>query len=112
MLITIGCIAVGTIAGYVSNDAGLMMFSRLIEGLGSGLIFVAAPAAIIPEVMGNPQLSGLGMAVTAAMQNLGFIIGLLYFGAIVERGGWQVTGYALIPMLLLAIVAARLVKIR
>ena len=45
-LIATGCLALGAALGALSTGAGLFLVSRVIEGIGMGLIAVVAPAAI------------------------------------------------------------------
>ena len=80
-----------------------------------GIILGPVPTAIfaaVPEVMGRPQLAGIGMAVVALGQNLGMFIGPVLFGKLVEVTGWAGAGYMLIPISLLGVVAGWLVKVR
>ena len=80
-----------------------------------GIIAGPVPTAIfaaVPEVMGRPQLAGIGMAVMALGQNLGMFIGPVLFGKLVEMTGWAGAGYMLIPICLLGVVAGWLVKVR
>jgi MFS family permease len=80
-----------------------------------GIIAGPVPTAIfaaVPEVMGRPQLAGIGMAVVALGQSLGMFIGPVLFGKLVEMIGWTGAGYILIPISLLGVVAGWLVKVR
>jgi nitrate/nitrite transporter NarK len=80
-----------------------------------GLIAGAIPTATFtaaPEVMGHPQLAGLGLAVVSVGQNLGMVIGPILFGLLVETMGWATAGYWLIPICILGFVAAWMVKVR
>jgi predicted MFS family arabinose efflux permease len=80
-----------------------------------GIIAGPIPTAIfaaVPEVMGRPQLAGIGMAVLALGQNLGMFIGPVLFGKLVEMIGWVGAGYMLIPICLLGVVAGWVVKDR
>jgi MFS family permease len=80
-----------------------------------GIIAGPVPTAIfaaVPEVMGRPQLAGIGMAVLALGQSLGMFIGPVLFGKLVEMTGWAGAGYILIPISLLGVVAGWLVKVR
>jgi len=80
-----------------------------------GIIAGPVPTAIfaaVPEVMGRPQLAGIGMAVMALGQNLGMFIEPVLFGKLVEMTGWAGAGYILIPICLLGVVAGWLVKVR
>jgi MFS family permease len=45
-LIAVGCLVVGAVIGALSTTAGLLLASRVIEGVGMGLIAVVAPAVI------------------------------------------------------------------
>ena len=83
----------------------------VVLGMVAGLIPTSTFAAV-PEVMGRPQLAGIGMAVLALGQNLGMFIGPVLFGKLVEMAGWAAAGYMLIPICLLGVVAGWLVKVR
>ena len=80
-------------------------------GLVAGFVPTATFAAA-PEVMKNPQLAGLGLAVIMVGQNLGMFIAPVLFGKLVESIGWATAGYWLIPVALLGFVTGWLVKIR
>jgi nitrate/nitrite transporter NarK len=71
-----------------------------------------ATFAAAPEIMGQPQLAGLGLAVVALGQNLGMVIGPILLGGLVESIGWAPAGYWMIPICLLGFVAGWLVKVR
>lgn len=80
-----------------------------------GAITGAVPTATFaaaPEVMGNPRLVGIGLAVVSVGQNLGMVIGPILFGRLVETLGWAAAGYWLIPICLLGFAAGWMVKIR
>jgi MFS family permease len=80
-----------------------------------GLVAGAVPTATFaaaPEVMKNPQLAGLGLAVIMVGQNLGMFAAPVIFGTLVESIGWAAAGYWLIPVALVGFVAGRLVKVR
>ena len=83
----------------------------LLIGLVSGAIPTATFAAV-PELMGGPQLAGIGMAVLALGQNSGMFIGPVMFGKLLETMSWTAAGYWLIPVCVVGIVAAWLVKVR
>jgi predicted MFS family arabinose efflux permease len=80
-----------------------------------GVVIGAIPTATFaaaPEIMGRPQLAGLGLAVVALGQNLGMVIGPILLGSLVENIGWAPAGYWLIPICLLGFVAGWLVRVR
>jgi MFS family permease len=80
-----------------------------------GIVIGPVPTALFaaaPEVMGRPQLAGIGLAVLALGQNLGMFIGPVLFGQLVEMAGWANAGYSLIPICLLGAIAGWLVQVR
>lgn len=80
-------------------------------GLVSGSVPTATFAAA-PEIVGRPDLAGLGLAVVMVGQNLGMFVGPILFGNLVEGLGWAVAGYWLIPVCMLGFLAAWRVKVR
>lgn len=80
-----------------------------------GLISGATPTgtfAAAPEIMGRPQLAGIGLAVVSLGMNLGFVIGPVFFGMLVETVGWAIAGYWLVLVCLFGFAAAWMVKVR
>ncbi len=71
---------------------------------GAGIVSTVCLAAV-PKVMVKPELVGVGIAIAAFGMNIAGIAGAPYFGAIVERGGWNAGAYALIPSVLLGLIA-------
>jgi MFS family permease len=90
---------------------GMITLWLILMGVIAGAIPTATFAAA-PEIMGKPQLAGIGMATVSFGQNLGMFIGPTLFGAIVASSGWAAAGYVMIPVLLLGFVAGWLVKVR
>jgi nitrate/nitrite transporter NarK len=88
----------------------IYVFMSLL-GFVAGAVPTATFAAA-PEVMKNPQLAGLGLAVIMVGQNLGMFVAPILFGKLVESLSWAAAGYWLIPMALLGFVAGWLVKVR
>ena len=102
--------------------AGLMLMPFHVTGwalyafvIVLGIISGATPTATFaaaPEVMGDPQLTGIGMAVVSLGMNLGIVLGPLLVGLLVQTIGWVSAGYWLIPISLIGFVASWLVKVR
>ena len=70
-----------------------------------GCIGAAVPTttfAVVPEVMGQANLVGKGMAILALGQNLGFVVGPPLFSRLEQTLGWAGAGYACVPLLLVA----------
>ena len=83
----------------------------VIQGLVVGAIPTATFAAV-SEVMRKPEWAGLGLAVILIGQNLGQLLGPILFGEIVERSGWVMAGYLMIPFCLLGFISGWMVKVR
>ena len=89
----------------------------MIPGLLVAMGLLTAPIvppsfASIPEIVGTPQLAGMGMAVMALGQNVGMLIGPWAFGLSVENLGWWASCYLLLPFFALAFVATWMAKVK
>lgn len=83
----------------------------IMLGFVAGAIPTATFAAA-PEIMGKPELAGIGIAIVMMGQNLGMFIGPILFGNLVERLGWVLAGYWLIPVCILGFIAGWKTKVR
>jgi MFS family permease len=83
----------------------------VLQGLFLGAIPTATFAAA-PEVMRKPEWAGLGLAVVLIGQNLGQLLGPIFFSQMVGSFGWATAGYLLIPFCLLGFISGWMVKIR
>ncbi len=83
----LACAAIGSVIGALSPDITLLMASRVIEGIGVGVIAVVGPAIISmwfpPEKRGLPM--GLWGSWMMASQTILFLLG----GGIATTFGWQ-----------------------
>ena len=124
------------VGGYLSDRLGsrkaviigpfilwslVLLFPFTLSGWAIPVLMVAsgilggpiAPVSLaaVPEIV-PPQHVGIALGVVAFGQNLGMFAGPALFGWIVETTSWATAGYLLIPVCVVAIVAASLVKIR
>ena len=91
-LISVGFVLVGSVLGALSSTAGLMLFSRFIEGVGMGLIAVVAPAAI---AMWFPaETRGTPMGLWATWVPIGSIIMYNLAPALTALQNWQAVWWA------------------
>jgi MFS family permease len=112
LVFTIPCLLIAGTMLLPFNVTGWMLYAFMML---LGLIGSAIPTAIfaaVPEVMGKPQLAGIGMAVVSLGQNLGLVIGPVLFGKLVESLNWAAAGYLMIPFCLVGFLAGWMVKIR
>lgn len=86
-LIAVGCVVIGAAIGALSATAGLLLASRVVEGVGMGLIAVVAPALI---AMWFPAASrGTPMGIWATWVPVGSIIMYNVAPALGTSAGWQ-----------------------
>lgn len=95
-LVAVGSTALGAIIGAFASSAGILLFTRVIEGVGLGLIGVLAPAII--SMWFKPEERGLPMGIWATWVPVGSLVmyniaaplegafgwsGVWWFGAII-----------------------------
>jgi len=96
---------------FSMEGAGMTQIYLIVMGLMMGPIAPIILAAV-PETMPSPQTIGIGMGIAALGQNVGMFIGPVLFGYLLETVSWQTTGYVMIPICLIGIIAACMAKIR
>ena len=83
----------------------------VMGALGSGFLPTVIMTAV-PGIMGSPQMAGMGIAIATFGIYASLMISPVFFGAVVERAGWNAGLYALIPVGLMGIVFASMTKMR
>ena len=83
----------------------------VMGALGTGFLPTVIMTAV-PGIMGSPQMTGMGIAIATFGIYASFVISPVFFGAVVERAGWNAGLYALIPVGLMGVVFASMTKIR
>jgi hypothetical protein len=117
-LVALAFTGAGAVMGALSGSFEMLMVSRVLEGVGMGLIgfltgaVPTATFAAAPEVMRKPQWAGLGLAVILLGQNFGQLVGPVIFGQFVNAWGWAAAGYAMIPVCLIGFASAWMVRVR
>jgi MFS family permease len=105
-------LAVGALLIFPFHVTGWQIIVvTVLQGLLVGAIPTATFAAA-PEVMRKPEWAGLGLAVVLIGQNLGQLLGPIFFGEMVGRVGWAMAGYLLIPFCLIGFISGWMVKVR
>ncbi len=91
-LISVGSLAIGSALGAMAGGAGLLFFGRFVEGIGMGLIMVAAPAAI--SIWFPAEKRGLPMGLWASSVGVGIIAALNLAPKLKEAYNWQAIWWA------------------
>jgi MFS family permease len=91
-LISVGSLMIGSALGAMAGGAGLLFFGRFIEGIGMGLIMVAAPAAI--SIWFPAEKRGLPMGLWASSVGVGIITAMNLAPKLVAAYSWQAVWWA------------------
>jgi MFS family permease len=88
ILVSVACNAIGALIGVLTDSFSVLLLSRIIEGIGIGLVGVAAATAI--TIWFPPNRRGLPLGIWAVFMPLGMI--LMFNGApslAAALGSWQ-----------------------
>lgn len=104
-LIAMGSLVIGSALGAVSTTYTLLLISRVIEGVGLGLIAVIGPAAI--AIWFPPEKQGLPMGVWSTWMPAGIILISIVAPGMAVAMGWQSVwwfsaGFSLVAFILVA----------
>ncbi len=78
---------IGSLLGVWSSTTGMLMFSRLIEGIGLGLIAIAVPSII--SMWFPPDKRGLPMGIWTSWQFVAQALVFLFGVMITDAFGWK-----------------------
>ncbi|HNB53275.1 MAG TPA: MFS transporter [Anaerolineales bacterium] len=101
-LIALACTGAGAVVGALSGSYEMLMVSRVLEGVGMGLIGVIAPATI--AMWFPPERQGTPMGIWATWVPVGSVVMFNLAPALAGSAGWQSVwwvgaGFALVMML-------------
>jgi MFS family permease len=102
-LIALACLAGGSALGAISASVGLMLGSRVIEGVGMGLLGVVAPASI--AMWFPPQKQGAPMGIWATWVPVGSVAMYLLAPTLATTIGWPVVWWVAAVYTLLVMLA-------
>lgn len=86
-LLAVGAVAAGAALGAVSNDIATMWLSRIVEGTGTSLLAVVAPAVVALWFVADKR--GMPLGVWATWVPLGQAIVFVAAPLLVVHGGWR-----------------------
>ena len=99
-LVGLGVFALGAAAGAVVSSFGLLIASRVVQGVGAGLV---SPAALAGAVSGFPaDRRGGALGIWGASAGAANLIGPLLGGVLTVALGWRADWWALVPLAVLA----------
>jgi len=100
--------AIGAVAGALAPSFGALIVSRIVQGVGAGLV---SPAALAGAVSGfPPERRGSALGIWGASAGMSNLLGPLLGGLLTVAFGWRADWWALLPLtLVVAVAIARLV---
>src|SRR5205807_9843036 len=99
-LIGLGVFAIGAGAGALSASIGALIATRIVQGVGAGLV---SPAALAGAVSGfPPERRGSALGIWGASAGVSNLIGPLLGGLLTVAFGWRADWWALVPLALAA----------
>jgi MFS family permease len=102
-LIALVCLGGGSILGAISTSVVLLLGSRVVEGVGMGLLGVVAPALI--AMWFPPQKQGAPMGIWATWVPVGTVAMYLFAPTLATSFGWPSVWWVAAAYTLLVIVA-------
>ncbi len=101
-LIGLGMFAVGAALGAMAYSISSLMVTRIVQGLGAGLV---SPAALAGAVSGFPPARrGSALGVWGASAGIANLVGPVLGGLLTVGLGWRANWWVLLPLAALAAV--------
>ncbi|MBV8220100.1 MAG: MFS transporter, partial [Solirubrobacterales bacterium] len=99
-LVGLGVFAVGAGAGALVSSIGALVATRVVQGVGAGLV---SPAALAGAVSGfPPERRGSALGIWGASAGVSNLLGPLLGGLLTVAFGWRANWWALVPLALIA----------
>src|SRR5205085_6014508 len=99
-LVGLGLFALGAGAGALSTSIAVLVATRVVQGVGAGLV---SPAALAGAVRGfPPDRRGSALGIWGASAGISNLIGPLLGGLLTVWLGWRADWWALVPLALIA----------
>lgn len=99
-LLGLGVFAIGAGAGAVAPTIGVLVATRVVQGVGAGLV---SPAALAGAVSGfPPERRGSALGIWGASAGVSNLLGPVLGGLLTVALGWRADWWALVPLTLIA----------
>ena len=72
VLISVACLGIGSLWGAFTDSLSILMISRMVEGIGIGLVGVAAPSCV--SIWFPPRVRGRALGIWATWVPLGIVV--------------------------------------
>jgi EmrB/QacA subfamily drug resistance transporter len=104
LIAAISLFMVGSVVGGLSADMGMLIFARVIQGIGGGGLMILAQASIADVVPARER--GKYMGIMGGVFALSSVIGPLLGGWFTDGPGWRWAFWINLPIGVLALLAA------
>lgn len=95
-LVGLGMFAAGAALGALASGMAMLVVSRVIQGVGAGLV---SPAALAGAVSGFPaERRGAALGIWGASAGIANLAGPLLGGVLTVALGWRAAWWALVPL--------------
>jgi MFS family permease len=102
-LLGLGLFALGAGVGAISSSIAALVVTRVVQGVGAGLV---SPAALAGAVSGfPPERRGSALGIWGASAGISNLVGPLLGGLLTVWLGWRADWWALVPLALIAAAA-------
>lgn len=96
----LGVFALGAAAGALATSMGVLVGTRVVQGVGAGLV---SPAALAGAVSGFPaERRGSALGIWGASAGVSTLLGPLLGGLLTVAFGWRADWWALVPLALIS----------
>lgn len=92
----IGLSALGFLVCGTATSFTMLLAGRVLQGLAGGLVYGTAPA--LATLAAGPEARGQALGFLNGAIGLGFAIGPLIAGGVVDRGGWEAVFLLRVPL--------------
>ncbi|MDT3398011.1 MFS transporter [Streptomyces sp. B1866] len=106
--LAISLYGISSLVGGISDDAGLLVAARAVQGIGGALLFPAVLALLFIGFAEGPERNR-AMAIWGATGSAGLAAGSLLGGVLTDIWGWEAVFLVNVPLAAAALVAAPLV---
>jgi len=102
-LVGLALFGIGAGAGALTSSIGALIATRVVQGVGAGLV---SPAALAGAVSGfPPERRGSALGIWGASAGVSNLVGPLLGGLLTVSLGWRAAWWALVPLALIAAAA-------
>ncbi len=107
ILLSVACLGAGSLLGGFSGSVEMLMASRFVEGVGIGLIGVAAPSCV--TIWFPRKMRGIALGIWTTWVPVGSVLSFNIVPALAIAGGWQLPFFAIAGVCVVAFVLFALV---